>query len=137
VEIKSYNLENYQKEITSEIDIYKKQNIVQRLFDHGHTIWSESPDEIINRLGWLESFEEIHEGRKLKKGDEDLENSVTSLQQLLRSLAIKLSVELGKIVNLYLSRSRSNDPSLNFNENIDELIQKNRLSADAKNTKMA
>ena len=71
MEIKSYNLENYQKEITSEIDIYKKQNIVQRLFDHGHTIWSESPDEIINRLGWLESFEEIHEGRKLKKADSD------------------------------------------------------------------
>ena len=86
MEIKSYNLENYQKEINTEIDKYKEQNIVQRLFDHDHTIWSESPDEITNRLGWLESFEEIHEGRKLKKGDEDLENSVTSLQQLFMFL---------------------------------------------------
>lgn len=58
MEIKSYNLENYQKEINTEIDKYKEQNIVQRLFDHDHTIWSESPDEITNRLGWLESFEE-------------------------------------------------------------------------------
>lgn len=80
--------------------------------------------------GWKEVCEQIHEGRKLKKGDEDLENSVASWQQLLRYLAIKLSVELGKIVNLHLSRSRSNDPSLNFNENVDELIQKNRLTAE-------
>jgi len=80
--------------------------------------------------GWKEVCEQIHEGRKLKKGDEDVENSVASWQQLLRYLAIKLSIELGKIVNLYLSRSRSNDPLLNFNENIDELIQKNRLTAE-------
>ena len=80
--------------------------------------------------GWKEVCEQIHEGRKLKKGDEDLEYAVASWQQLLRYLAIKLSIDLGKTVSLFLSRSRSSDPSTNFNDNVDELIQKNRLTAE-------
>jgi len=55
MEIKSYNLEKYQKDIDAELNKFGEQNIVQRLFDHDHTIWSASPDEISNRLGWLDS----------------------------------------------------------------------------------
>lgn len=55
MEIKSYNLEKYQKDIDAELNKFEEQKIVQRLFDHDHTIWSASPDEISNRLGWLDS----------------------------------------------------------------------------------
>ncbi len=55
MEIKSYNLEKYQKDIDAELNKFEEQNIVQRLFEHDHTIWSASPDEISNRLGWLDS----------------------------------------------------------------------------------
>jgi len=55
MEIKSYNLEKYQKDIDAELNKFEEQNIVQRLFEHDHSIWSASPDEISNRLGWLDS----------------------------------------------------------------------------------
>ena len=58
---KSYNLEKYQNNIDSELNKFEEQNIVQRLFDHDHTIWSASPDEISNRLGWLDSPSDVLE----------------------------------------------------------------------------
>lgn len=35
----------------------QKQKIVQRIWEHDHTVWKEQPDEITNRLGWLYSPE--------------------------------------------------------------------------------
>jgi glucose-6-phosphate isomerase len=29
------------------------ENVLQRIWDYDETLWSDSPDEIINRLGWL------------------------------------------------------------------------------------
>ncbi|MEM8861361.1 MAG: transaldolase, partial [Chloroflexota bacterium] len=31
----------------------KEDNIMQRIWDHDHTVWKEDPTEISNRLGWL------------------------------------------------------------------------------------
>lgn len=31
----------------------RNDNIMHRIWDHDHTVWSDSPDEITNRLGWL------------------------------------------------------------------------------------
>lgn len=55
--IKSYNLDKYSSEIDQTIAKLKERDLVNRLFAHDHTIWSESPDEITNRLGWLQSPE--------------------------------------------------------------------------------
>jgi glucose-6-phosphate isomerase len=52
-------LQKYQKEIETQLISFEESNIVQRLFDHDHTIWSDSPDEISNRLGWLDSPSEM------------------------------------------------------------------------------
>jgi transaldolase/glucose-6-phosphate isomerase len=35
--------------------IIKEENILTRLFEEDYTIWSDSPEEISNRLGWLKS----------------------------------------------------------------------------------
>ncbi len=61
MEIKSYNLEKYQKAIDAQVSKFEEQDIVQKLFDQDHTIWSDNPDEISNRLGWLDSPSEMLE----------------------------------------------------------------------------
>ncbi len=46
----------------------KKEQVINRIWDHDHTVWSDNPAEISNRLGWLyshksiaENIESIHE----------------------------------------------------------------------------
>ncbi len=33
----------------------KLEQIIERIWKHDHTVWNENPDEISNRLGWLQS----------------------------------------------------------------------------------
>ncbi len=33
----------------------KKDRVMARIWDHDHTVWKPEPDEITNRLGWLDS----------------------------------------------------------------------------------
>jgi glucose-6-phosphate isomerase len=33
----------------------REQRIVERILDRDHTVWKPQPDEIVNRLGWLDS----------------------------------------------------------------------------------
>lgn len=61
MKIKSYNLEKYHKAIDAQVSKFEEQSIIQNLFAHDHKIWSESPDEINNRLGWLDSPAEMLE----------------------------------------------------------------------------
>ncbi len=51
------SLGNYQKEVDSTIAELKEQNIVHRIWAKDYTVWSDKPDEITNRLGWLKSPE--------------------------------------------------------------------------------
>jgi glucose-6-phosphate isomerase len=37
------------------------QNVLSRMWEHDHTIWSSDPTEISNRLGWLQSPEVMQE----------------------------------------------------------------------------
>ncbi|NIP39489.1 MAG: hypothetical protein GWO07_13810 [Candidatus Dadabacteria bacterium] len=61
MKINSYNLEKFQKKIDAQLSRFKDSNIVRRLYEKDHTIWSDSPDEISNRLGWLDSPSEMLE----------------------------------------------------------------------------
>lgn len=63
--IKLYNLDNYIESHSAELAANSDGKIIKRLFDHDHTLWSDDPTEITNRLGWLESPEFM-----LKKVDE-------------------------------------------------------------------
>lgn len=48
----------YENEILALRNDYKKSNIAKRIFEKDHTVWAEDPNEITNRLDWLNSPEE-------------------------------------------------------------------------------
>ena len=43
----------------------KRNQMLKRLWQHDHTLWSDSPEEISNRLGWLH----LHETMPKKVGE--------------------------------------------------------------------
>jgi transaldolase / glucose-6-phosphate isomerase len=62
--------DNYNGEITTQLGQYETavnralqslqdKNIIGRIWNHDHTVWADSPDEITNRLGWLHSPREM------------------------------------------------------------------------------
>lgn len=57
--IKIYNLENYLDLSCTELADNSDRSIVERLFAHDHTLWSNDPTEISNRLGWLDCPEHM------------------------------------------------------------------------------
>lgn len=50
-------LGEYEEAIKSCMEKIEAEKIVSRLWEKDHTIWSEDPNEISNRLGWLDSPE--------------------------------------------------------------------------------
>jgi glucose-6-phosphate isomerase len=50
--------DEYQSEIEQVKNELKDQNIAKRIYEKDHTVWSDKPDEITNRLDWLISPEE-------------------------------------------------------------------------------
>ena len=50
--IKHYNLP--EEALKIELEKLKAENIVERIWQHDHTVWKESPEEISNRLGWMQ-----------------------------------------------------------------------------------
>jgi transaldolase/glucose-6-phosphate isomerase len=46
---------HYREKIESDLEKLKREKIVDRIWDHDHTVWKETPAEISNRLGWLSS----------------------------------------------------------------------------------
>jgi glucose-6-phosphate isomerase len=49
------DLGKYKKQYEDSLSRVRKEKIVERIWQKDFTIWSSKPDEIINRLGWLES----------------------------------------------------------------------------------
>jgi len=45
---------NYKNDLEKVLGEIVEENIVKRIWDKDHTIWSEDPTEISNRLGWLD-----------------------------------------------------------------------------------
>lgn len=69
-----YSLGAYKKDIQESIDQCVNDNIIQKIWDHDHTVWKPEPAEITNRLGWLdianrmaESLDEIEFVKKSLK----------------------------------------------------------------------
>lgn len=50
-------MNGYQQWIDAGLEKLKSERIVQRIWEHDHTVWKAAPDEISNRLGWLHSPE--------------------------------------------------------------------------------
>lgn len=53
----------YQKSITDGVTKLKKEKFVERIWKKDYTLWSDSPNEIINRLDWMTVGEETHAQR--------------------------------------------------------------------------
>ncbi len=51
----SESLQNLNEIVNSKIEEFKDLDLVKRIFNNDHTLWSDSPNEIANRLGWLDS----------------------------------------------------------------------------------
>ncbi|MCI0551194.1 MAG: bifunctional transaldolase/phosoglucose isomerase [Anaerolineae bacterium] len=51
----SFSLGEYQPSIERSLSQVKKEQVMNRIWEHDHTVWKSEPTEITNRLGWLVS----------------------------------------------------------------------------------
>ena len=51
----SFSLGAYKDSIINALDIMRRNNIIARVWAKDYTVWKPVPDEITNRLGWLEA----------------------------------------------------------------------------------
>ncbi|MFP4477028.1 MAG: bifunctional transaldolase/phosoglucose isomerase [Desulfatibacillaceae bacterium] len=49
----SASLGEYGNAVAQALDDIRERKVVERIWNHDHTLYSDSPDEIANRLGWL------------------------------------------------------------------------------------
>ncbi|GAB6268785.1 MAG: hypothetical protein STSR0002_15270 [Smithella sp.] len=57
----SFSLGIYQDSIMSALDKMRRDNIIGRIWAKDYTVWKSSPDEIVNRLDWLNAPSETLE----------------------------------------------------------------------------
>lgn len=59
-----YSLGEYQSAVSSAWDKMRTENLIERIKAKDYTVWKPAPDEIVNRLGWLdvpaESLEKVN-----------------------------------------------------------------------------
>ena len=48
------DLQHHEGIVDAELAELVKQNIVPRIWERDHTVWRPDPEEIANRLGWLD-----------------------------------------------------------------------------------
>jgi len=56
-----FELGGYSDALEQGLEAIQKQDIFKRLWKHDHTVWKSGPDEITNRLGWLQVPTEMKE----------------------------------------------------------------------------
>lgn len=52
-----YSIGKHQNSLNEALKKLNDEKIVERIWNKDHTVWSNDPDEISNRLGWLDSVE--------------------------------------------------------------------------------
>lgn len=48
-------LGKYQSAVDQTMEQMRKNDVINRIWQHDHTVWKQNPSEIANRLGWLNS----------------------------------------------------------------------------------
>lgn len=56
-----FELGRYSDTLERGLEAIQEQDIFKRLWIHDHTVWKSEPDEIVNRLGWLQAPTEMKE----------------------------------------------------------------------------
>ncbi|MGA3280095.1 MAG: glucose-6-phosphate isomerase [Smithella sp.] len=51
----SFSLGEYRNTVAGALEAMRRDNIIPRIWAKDHTVWKPAPDEITNRLGWLEA----------------------------------------------------------------------------------
>jgi glucose-6-phosphate isomerase/transaldolase/glucose-6-phosphate isomerase len=51
----SFSLGEYRNAVVGALEAMRRDNIIPRVWAKDHTVWKPAPDEITNRLGWLEA----------------------------------------------------------------------------------
>ena len=59
VELSLEGLGNYRQDVETALAELDEQRVVERIWQHDHTLWKPDPKEIANRLGWLEIADEM------------------------------------------------------------------------------
>ena len=49
----------YQEQVEAALEELRRDRIMPRIWEHDYTVWDSEPDEIINRLGWLHSPDQM------------------------------------------------------------------------------
>ena len=50
-----YSLGEYQNAVNSALEKMRRDNVIERIRSKDYTLWKLKPDEIVNRLGWLDA----------------------------------------------------------------------------------
>jgi len=80
--------------------------------------------------GWREISINVNKGVKVKKSGSFIEDTISSWQQYSKYLSIRLSELVGQPVYEYISRSRTNDPAVNYEANVKDLTNDFYLDAE-------
>ena len=53
-QVEKIGFSNLKMDIDFQINRCQNEKIIERIKNRDHTVWNSDPDEIINRLGWLD-----------------------------------------------------------------------------------
>lgn len=73
--------------------------------------------------GWKKVCSDIHKGIEIRQGSENVEDAVSSWQQLLRFLSLDMSQKISMPVSLVLNRKRSQDAEQNLKADVKQLSE--------------
>jgi len=80
--------------------------------------------------GWRNVCEAVQRGERLKNAKDDADRAAGDWHQLLRYLALRMSVQLGRPVSVHLSRSHTTNPEARLHDTVSQLLQEHTLEAE-------
>lgn len=79
---------------------------------------------------WKDLCNAVQNGVTLNKNSDYVIESVSGWHQLLKHLSLNLSMSIGEVVNIYLTRHKQKDAALNFTEDCSYLAKESKLKAE-------
>ena len=78
-----YSLGEYQSAVNGALEKMRRDNVIERIRAKDYTLWKPKPDEIVNRLGWLEApSETLHKLSDICAVIEPLKNNFSDIALL-------------------------------------------------------
>ena len=75
-----YSLGEYQSAVNGALEKMRRDNVIERIRAKDYTLWKSKPDEIVNRLGWLEApSETLHKLSDICAVIEPLKNNFSDM----------------------------------------------------------